>query len=201
MLMLLFFSTLAVGSAIGNKFATVCMSAGLFLRLIPTLGCWLKCVKLYEASVCIYVTERKRRRRSQLRLLKLLSHRQAIQVPSGGKVATVRWNPRHCELAGTHGERLQGGGAYSVHSKRLGIISCSAMELWDCISRCWEGRACLQQGEDVSLHETAVVTFFFTDSPSSFLFNVQVSNYDWAEPLDTVTAHLNTTYTSHGEHI
>lgn len=30
-----------------------CLSASLFLRLIPTLGCWLKCVKYYETSVCI----------------------------------------------------------------------------------------------------------------------------------------------------
>lgn len=92
---------------------TVCMSAGLCLRLIPTLGHWLKCVKCYKPNVCILCVcvcerETERTRRSQLRRLVLLSHRQPVQASSGWKVAGIRWNLRHRQLAGHTGKGYRG---------------------------------------------------------------------------------------------
>lgn len=86
------------------------MSAGLRPRLIPKLGYCPNCVKCYEASVCTYETvcvwesETEKTRRSQLRRLVLLSHRQPVQASSGWKVVDIRWNLKHHQLPGPRGK-------------------------------------------------------------------------------------------------
>lgn len=127
-----------------NSTATVCMSASLCLNGSHTWQLTEVCQVLRGECVCVCVRNGNRTRRSQLRRLVLLSHRQPVKAFTGWKVAGIRWSPRLCWLAGLQEKGYKEGCSQRPFKKpRDYLQQCNGtMGLHQPVVR--GGRACLQ---------------------------------------------------------